>query len=207
MQAIPKARRLVALNAHVLIFGPSRPCTKFQACEEAPCYKLPGAISFTSPGHELLPWHCHGPYAAYLYAMKSTSVTLFLLQVRDATALRAEDWAVAAQAAYPPDDEGNEYRHLRLHDFSDAVAALPRCEKGLHTCFFACFGQVAAFDVALVTVMISVVIHAGVLPACIRPVLLPAMPITVISPICARCFCLPACLQSDTAAVLLADPA
>lgn len=155
--------------------------------------------------------HCLGIAIALMQPTymqsKSTSVMLFLLQVRDATALRAEDWAVAAQAAYPPDDEGNEYRHLRLHDFSDAVAALPRCEKGLHTCFFACFGQVAAFDVALVTVLIPLVIHAGVLPACIRPVLLPAMPITVISPICARCFCLPACSLTLPLCSLLTLPA
>jgi hypothetical protein len=41
--------------------------------------------------------------------------------------LSAEEWAAVAREAFPAGD-GNDYRHLRLADFSDAVAALPREE-------------------------------------------------------------------------------
>jgi hypothetical protein len=36
----------------------------------------------------------------------------------------AADWACAREEAFPPSSE-NEYDHLRVHDFSDAVARLP----------------------------------------------------------------------------------
>lgn len=39
--------------------------------------------------------------------------------------LGADDWACVRKESFP-DSEVNEYRHLRLHDFSDNVNALPR---------------------------------------------------------------------------------
>jgi len=41
--------------------------------------------------------------------------------------LSADDWAAVARESFPPADD-NEYHHLRLADFSDAVNALPREE-------------------------------------------------------------------------------
>lgn len=39
-------------------------------------------------------------------------------------AASAGDYACAREQAFPPSDD-NAYRHLRVADFSDAVAALP----------------------------------------------------------------------------------
>ena len=39
--------------------------------------------------------------------------------------LGAEDWACVQHESFP-ESEVNEYRHLRLHDFTDNVNALPR---------------------------------------------------------------------------------
>ncbi len=39
----------------------------------------------------------------------------------------AETYATARAEAFPP-SAANAYRHLRIHDFSDAVAALPQEE-------------------------------------------------------------------------------
>lgn len=41
--------------------------------------------------------------------------------------LTAQDWAAVARESFPAGD-ANEFRHLRLSDFSDAVNALPREE-------------------------------------------------------------------------------
>lgn len=41
--------------------------------------------------------------------------------------LSADDWAAVARESFPATD-ANEFRHLRLSDFSDAVNALPREE-------------------------------------------------------------------------------
>mmetsp|Transcript_19161 Transcript_19161/g.41385 ORF Transcript_19161/g.41385 Transcript_19161/m.41385 type:complete len:710 (+) Transcript_19161:50-2179(+) len=41
--------------------------------------------------------------------------------------LGAEDWACVQRESFPA-NQANEYRHLRLHDFSDNVNALPREE-------------------------------------------------------------------------------
>jgi hypothetical protein len=46
-----------------------------------------------------------------------------------AAGLSTEDWACVRRDAFPPEPSGdNQYRHLRLHDFSDAVSQLPREE-------------------------------------------------------------------------------
>jgi hypothetical protein len=40
----------------------------------------------------------------------------------------AADWAAVARQTFPADAGGNDYGHLRLSDFTDAVNALPREE-------------------------------------------------------------------------------
>jgi hypothetical protein len=41
----------------------------------------------------------------------------------------AQDWACVARESFPP-TERNEYAHLRLSDFSDAVNTLPQVRLG-----------------------------------------------------------------------------
>ena len=56
---------------------------------------------------------------AAVFAVEDTSRTL--------GGVSAADWATVAQDSFPADDV-NQYNHLRLSDFTDAVNMLPREE-------------------------------------------------------------------------------
>ncbi len=48
-----------------------------------------------------------------------------IMQREPSNGIGAADWAALARESFPP-STANDYRHLRLADFSDAVNALPR---------------------------------------------------------------------------------
>ena len=56
------------------------------------------------------------------------------LAVGDALGVAARDYACARREAFPPDEPRNLYGHLRVADFSDAVAALPPEELQVGAC-------------------------------------------------------------------------
>lgn len=87
-------------------------------------------VIFTNYYPSVTPDDSHITPAVLLAACRSALLGLSAEDLAAAAAagsegLGAADWACVRREAFPP-EEGNAYRHLRLHDYTDNVSSLPR---------------------------------------------------------------------------------